>query len=540
MLACWLTLGGCREAARTGAAGGDGTKQNEHSSSTPAAPTASGATSSAASTSDAATTRASASDTADGAPTAWPADRYAAAAPGARISSMVRHLWIRPSVHHRGGWLGYLSLGDSVRVKGGDARLAQAGRGPGGGCEEWYEIEPRGFVCTGAEASLDANDPRVRELERTKAKSTSPWPYRYGESLGTPVYASPPTPEEQALREPGLVRWRERVLRAAQLSDDERRTALPELGGVALGPAAGPAPQLVELGPLGRSLAGKVIIGSTLAYAGELDVAGRPFLVTWDRAFVPKDRVRPYAESPFRGVVLGSGVELPLAFFRREGGGARYERDGAGAVIVRGPAWERLAWVALTGKTETHGGARYLETKDGAYCRERDVAVAARAASLPPKIALAKTGRRSWLDLRIEAGTLVAYEHERPVYATLISPGRGGAPLPGIPPLDTASTPTGVFEVLGKFVTATMTSSTVSTLVHAEVQYTQNFDGPYALHGAYWHDRWGEKKSAGCVNLAPIDALRLFAWTDPPVPEGWHGLASRAVASARTVLWLQK
>jgi hypothetical protein len=29
--------------------------------------------------------------------------------------------------------------------------------------------------------------------------------------------------------------------------------------------------------------------------------------------------------------------------------------------------------------------------------------------------------------------------------------------------------------------------------------------------------------SHGCVNLAPLDAKRLFFLTDPPVPEGWHG-----------------
>ena len=48
-----------------------------------------------------------------------------------------------------------------------------------------------------------------------------------------------------------------------------------------------------------------------------------------------------------------------------------------------------------------------------------------------------------------------------------------------------------------------MVSSTNDLLVHTEVQYVQNFHGPHALHGAYWHDAWGEQKSGGCVNLAP-------------------------------------
>jgi lipoprotein-anchoring transpeptidase ErfK/SrfK len=95
-----------------------------------------------------------------------------------------------------------------------------------------------------------------------------------------------------------------------------------------------------------------------------------------------------------------------------------------------------------------------------------------------------------------------------------------------VPTLDTASTPTGTFAILGKFVTATMVSGSVSSLIHAEVQYTQNIGGPYALHGAYWHDVFGERKSGGCVNLSPIDSQRIFEWTEPQLPEGWHGMRS--------------
>jgi hypothetical protein len=63
-----------------------------------------------------------------------------------------------------------------------------------------------------------------------------------------------------------------------------------------------------------------------------------------------------------------------------------------------------------------------------------------------------------------------------------------------------------------------MVSSASDDIVHAEVQCV------HALHGAYWHDGWGEPKSGGCINLAPIDSQRMFEWTDPAVPPGWHGL----------------
>jgi hypothetical protein len=51
-----------------------------------------------------------------------------------------------------------------------------------------------------------------------------------------------------------------------------------------------------------------------------------------------------------------------------------------------------------------------------------------------------------------------------------------------------------------------------------------------ALHASYWHDKFGEGRSHGCVNLSPLDAHRLYFWTDPDVPPGWtmsHGVFER-------------
>jgi hypothetical protein len=41
------------------------------------------------------------------------------------------------------------------------------------------------------------------------------------------------------------------------------------------------------------------------------------------------------------------------------------------------------------------------------------------------------------------------------------------------------------------------------------------FNGSFALHGAYWHDKFGLKHSHGCVNLPPKDANWLFDWATP-------------------------
>jgi lipoprotein-anchoring transpeptidase ErfK/SrfK len=57
-----------------------------------------------------------------------------------------------------------------------------------------------------------------------------------------------------------------------------------------------------------------------------------------------------------------------------------------------------------------------------------------------------------------------------------------------------------------------------------DVPFIQYFESGYALHAAYWHDVFGTPRSHGCVNLSPVDAHRIFLWTDPPLPEGWHAV----------------
>jgi lipoprotein-anchoring transpeptidase ErfK/SrfK len=34
------------------------------------------------------------------------------------------------------------------------------------------------------------------------------------------------------------------------------------------------------------------------------------------------------------------------------------------------------------------------------------------------------------------------------------------------------------------------------------------------IHGAYWHDKFGQPWSHGCVNLSPQNAKKLYLWAD--------------------------
>src|SRR5690606_2285339 len=102
-------------------------------------------------------------------------------------------------------------------------------------------------------------------------------------------------------------------------------------------------------------------------------------------------------------------------------------------------------------------------------------------------------------------------------YATLVSTGEAGLASAD----ETTATRQGIFRIHTKHVTATMASSESGEEFELrDVPYVQYFKDGYALHGAYWHDRFGVPKSHGCINLAPEDARRVFAWTEPQVPTG--------------------
>jgi lipoprotein-anchoring transpeptidase ErfK/SrfK len=92
-------------------------------------------------------------------------------------------------------------------------------------------------------------------------------------------------------------------------------------------------------------------------------------------------------------------------------------------------------------------------------------------------------------------------------------------------PARSFATVRGSFTVKSKHVTATMTGSQQADDYElADVPYVQYFQEGYALHGTFWHDNFGRTQSHGCVNLTPADSAWVFEFTDPPVPEHWHGV----------------
>jgi len=444
-----------------------------------------------------------------------------------RVYAKTRHVWVRPAPSLK-GWIGYLWFGASVKL-----RHTRPRYGPG--CSQFYAVEPRGFVCLdGGQATLDPNDPVFAQLREHAPALDSPWPHRYGESRGLQRYRTLPTREQQRRREWDLTVHEQRVAEA------RRGKTHASLRGVDLEPATNEPFTLQGLPSSVHENRRRLLPLSTVAYSKEVLFEQRSWLLSADLMWVPKDRVAPYPKVHFKGVKLGPNARLPLAFFR-DADRPKYQKDTSGRLVHTDERFARLSWVELTGKSSTQDGKTYLETRNANVWVERGDAVVPKPQSHTPwgaKVGEADTtgkapkGRATWLEASVWQGWLLAYEGTHPVYATLISPGRGGTPVPNKDPLETASTPTGTFKITGKFATATMEAP--GEYIHSDVPWTQNFHGPHALHGAYWHDDWGHRKSAGCVNVSPRDGRYLFHFTEPEVPAGWHGVRWRPNAEPAT------
>lgn len=106
-----------------------------------------------------------------------------------------------------------------------------------------------------------------------------------------------------------------------------------------------------------------------------------------------------------------------------------------------------------------------------------------------------------WVAVDLFEQTLIAYEDDKPIFATLISSG-----LPG------HETNQGVFQVWAHVPSDHMSGGTGAPDAYAlqNVPWVMYFDGGISLHGTYWHDTFGYRRSHGCVNLSISDARWVF------------------------------
>lgn len=141
----------------------------------------------------------------------------------------------------------------------------------------------------------------------------------------------------------------------------------------------------------------------------------------------------------------------------------------------------------------------------------------------PPEVSIERGER--WIDVDLSSQTLVAYEGKRPVFATLVSTGKGREGT-------ATATPKGTYRIWAKLFTSNMDNLEDEGARRyyrmEDVPWVQYFAKGVGLHGAFWHRSFGHTRSHGCVNLAPLDAHRLFFWTTPRLPAGWTAVLPSA------------
>lgn len=432
--------------------------------------------------------------------------------------------------------IGWLRAGAIVALRG----AAPAGKE---GCPDgWYAIEPAGFVCVGDRATLELDDPIVRATAR-RPDHTQKLPYMYGTvTRGGPVYSRIPTEDDLAKYEPSLkkhiakwkadeesgatygldvwAKWADEPLPPALEAWEAETSDPPESIPFYLRDGG----RVPDLSGLLRKDPSAVRIDQIdrrqgVAFLDTFLVRGRRYNVSTDLRVLPADRFRPIRGSEGRGVLIGVDVEMPFALVRRPGG-KRVVFTGEGKkrkAVDKADLLYREA-IDLTGKQQFIGKALHFETTAGDWISDRY------ASRIDPAKRMPKWGKNgeTWIDINLTRQVLVAYEGEKPVFATLVSTGEAGlADHEG-----STATKKGIFRIHTKFVSTTMDSDAAGEEFELrDVPYVQYFEDGYALHGAYWHDRFGQPKSHGCINLMPEDARRLFFWTEPRVPPGWHGAA---------------
>jgi lipoprotein-anchoring transpeptidase ErfK/SrfK len=119
-----------------------------------------------------------------------------------------------------------------------------------------------------------------------------------------------------------------------------------------------------------------------------------------------------------------------------------------------------------------------------------------------------KQSKQRWIEIDLSRQRLIAWEGKTPVYAVIISTGKPETP-----------TPTGTFAVQTQLRSTRMQGADYNV---PDVPYTLFYSGNYAIHGAYWHHRFGTPVSHGCVNVAVNHARWLFHWATVGTPVVVH------------------
>ncbi|MBT8496511.1 MAG: L,D-transpeptidase [Deltaproteobacteria bacterium] len=253
---------------------------------------------------------------------------------------------------------------------------------------------------------------------------------------------------------------------------------------------------------------------------------GRTLWQTQLGEWITEDKVTVLYGSQFGGVSLEEpgGLRLPVAFAVNRG-----SRRARGSVKVFAEPSEtarvakRLRSKSVVTPGESSADGAFVSIGEEMWVRAKDLRIA-RAVKKP-----AEANDGHWIDVDVDEQVVVAYRGDVPIFATLMSSGTSKDP-----------TPTGVYRVTRKKRETTMLSERDRPQAYAAaVPWPTYFYEGFAFHSAYWHNSFGTRRSHGCINLAPKDALRIYELLGPELPPGWLSVYGNDVHQPGSVVQIR-
>ena len=237
-----------------------------------------------------------------------------------------------------------------------------------------------------------------------------------------------------------------------------------------------------------------VIVTDASSVPDWVQIQGGGWMHTTDVRYVPP--------SYFRGVNITDGLRQPFGWVMFP----LYPASQVGGQqdVNNGRFMDKYDRFNVFASVEDDEGIVWYMIGPDQWVEQRWVAVAK-----PTERPEGVTGR--WIAVDLYEQTLVAYENDVPVFATLIAS--------GLPNSDTRE---GLFTIWARAIRDPMSGAAGSPRAYAlqDVPWVMYFDGDIALHGTYWHDGFGYRRSRGCVNLSISDARWVYEWTNGnPVDE---------------------
>ena len=298
--------------------------------------------------------------------------------------------------------LGYLRKGDVVEAK---THIIQKGT-----CAEgWYELMTGGFVC-GKSLTRDLNAKELADAPHPPL-TDGPLPYEYALNLttGTPLYRRKPTREERKQYERGL-----------PVGKTEDKTTPSDKGGGDtpwyMKDGARKQVSLNDLQAHEGPVFQRMVKGFYLSLDKKVSLYSGKFWHTAAGLYAPAEHVVVHEpKTEFEGVHVGDADEkrkLPVGFIT--GLHARQYRFVEGdPKPKRGEHVDRFTIVGLTGQKKVFEDRNYYETLDGWFTRDVDGTLTKPG---PPPGDLAPGEK--WVDVNLSTQSLVAFEGDKPVYAT--------------------------------------------------------------------------------------------------------------------------